>query len=123
MQNSKFKVDLKARCYKFSLNIITLTDALPNKHSSRIIANQLIRAATSMQMQRLILRPSWGQTPRLAQIFMNYEISWILWTSQDHILFYRTISQNYLKSANETKYRLGLLRDANLAHKEVMIIY
>lgn len=72
MQNSKFKVDLKARCYKFSLNIITLTDALPNKHSSRIIANQLIRAATSMQMQRLILRPSWGQTPRLAQIFMKF---------------------------------------------------
>ena len=46
--NSKFKSDLKLRCYQFSLEIIALTDALPNKRSSWIITDQLIRSATSI---------------------------------------------------------------------------
>ena len=46
--NSKFKSDLKKRCFLFSLAVIKLTDTLPNKRSAWIIADQLIRAATSI---------------------------------------------------------------------------
>lgn len=91
MQNSKFKVDLKERCYRFSLDIISLTDTLPNKRSAWIITDQLIRAATSIGANLIEARAS---SSRL-EFKKFYEIS--------------------LKSANETKYWLGLLRDAKLA--------
>lgn len=89
MQNSK--VDLKVRCYKFSLEIIGLTDTLPNKRSVWVIADQLIRAATSIGANLIEARAS---SSRL-EFKKFYEIA--------------------LKSANETKYWLGLLRDAELA--------
>jgi len=37
--NSKFKSDLKTRCYQFSLAIITLMDTLPNKRAAWVIAD------------------------------------------------------------------------------------
>ncbi len=91
MQNPK--VDLKVRCYKFSLQIISLTDTLPNKRSAWIITDQLIRAATSIGANLIEARAS---SSRL-EFKKFYEIS--------------------LKSANETKYWLGLLRDAGLSDK------
>ena len=48
MQNSKFKSDLNKRCYDVSLATISLTDSLPNKRSSWVITDQLIRSATSI---------------------------------------------------------------------------
>lgn len=50
MQNysSKFKSDLKQRCFLFSLSIIKLTDSLPHKKSAYVIIDQLIRSATSI---------------------------------------------------------------------------
>ncbi|MBI5077197.1 four helix bundle protein [Candidatus Falkowbacteria bacterium] len=96
MQNSKFKIDLKLRCYKFSLTIITLADTLPSKRSSWIIIDQLIRAATSIGANLTEARSS---SSRL-EFKRFYEIS--------------------LKSANETKYWLGLLRDTGLADKKVI---
>jgi four helix bundle protein len=92
MQNSK--VDLKVRCYKFSLQIISLTDTLPNKRSAWVIADQLIRSATSIGAN---LIESKASSSRL-EFKRFYEIA--------------------LKSANETKYWLGLLRDSNLADKD-----
>lgn len=89
MQNPK--VDLRTRCYKFSLEVIGLTDVLPNKRSAWVIADQLIRAATSIGANLVEARAS---SSRL-EFKKFYEIS--------------------LKSANETKYWLGLLRDAGLA--------
>jgi four helix bundle protein len=89
MQNPK--VDLRARCYRFSLEIISLTDVLPNKRSAWVIADQLIRAATSIGANLIEARAS---SSRL-EFKKFYEIA--------------------LKSANETKYWLGLLRDAGLA--------
>jgi len=89
--NSKFKTDLIARCYKFSLNILNLTDKLPNKRSSWVISDQIIRSATSIGAN---LVEGKAANSRL-EFKKFYEIS--------------------LKSANETKYWLGLLRDAKLA--------
>lgn len=89
--NSKFKSDLKERCYKFSLEIISLTDALPQKRSAWVIADQLIRSATSVGANLVEARAS---SSRL-EFKKFFEIS--------------------LKSANETKYWLCLLRDTKLS--------
>jgi len=91
--NSKFKSDLKKRCYEFSLEIIKTTDSLPNKRSAWIIADQLIRSATSIGANLIEARAS---SSRL-EFKKFYEIS--------------------LKSANETQYWLELLLDAGLSDK------
>lgn len=92
MQNfiSKGKSDLLDRSYKFSLGILRLTDKLPNKRSAWIITDQLIRAATSIGANLVEGRAA---SSRL-EFKKFYEIS--------------------LKSANETKYWLGLLQDSGL---------
>ena len=90
MADSNFKTDLKLRCYKFSLEIIALTDTLPNKRSSWIITDQLIRSATSIGANLIEARAS---SSRL-EFKKFYEIA--------------------LKSSNETKYWLCLLRDTKL---------
>jgi len=93
MQDQNLKKDLKQRCYQFSLNVLKLTDVLPQKRSSWVIADQLIRSATSIGANLIEARAS---SSRL-EFKKFYEIS--------------------LKSANETIYWLGLLRDANLADR------
>ncbi|KKR03559.1 MAG: S23 ribosomal protein [Parcubacteria group bacterium GW2011_GWF2_39_13b] len=92
--NSKGKSDLKLRCYKFSLNIISLADILPKKKSAWIIIGQLIRSATSIGANLIEARAA---SSRL-EFKKFYEIS--------------------LKSANETKYWLCLLRDAKLIEEK-----
>jgi len=89
--NSKFKTDLLKRCYEFSLDIIALTDSLPKKRSSWVISDQIIRSATSVGANLVEGRAA---SSRL-EFKKFYEIA--------------------LKSANETKYWLSLLRDAKLA--------
>lgn len=98
MQNdsSKFKSDLRGRCYKFSLDIITLTDNLPQKRSAWVITGQLIRSATSVGANLVEARAS---SSRL-EFKKFYEVA--------------------LKSANETRYWLSLLRDTKLAGAEVV---
>ena len=93
MQNysSKFKSDLKERCYRFSLDVIALTETLPNKRSAWVISDQLIRSATSIGANLVEAKSS---SSRL-EFKKFYEIS--------------------LKSSNETKYWLGLLKHAHLA--------
>ena len=88
------KNDIKFRCYKFSLSIIKLTDDLPKKKSAWVIADQLIRSSTSIGANLIEARAS---SSRL-EFKKFYEIA--------------------LKSANETKYWLGLLRDSGLADKK-----
>lgn len=89
--NPKFKSDLRKRCYQFSLDVIDLTDKLPNKRSAWVITDQLIRSATSIGANLIEARAS---SSRL-EFKKFYEIS--------------------LKSANETIYWLNLLLDAKLA--------
>lgn len=94
--NSKFKTDLKHRCYKFSLDIIALADTLPNKKSAWIIIDQLIRSATSIGANLI-------------------EAS----ASSSRIEF-KKFNEIALKSANETKYWLCLLRDSHLSDQTVI---
>jgi four helix bundle protein len=88
------KQDLKIRTYYYSIQIIKFLEDLPNKRTYWIIADQLLRAATSIG----------------ANIIEAKSAS----SRKDFIRFYE-IS---LKSANETKYWLGLLRDATNADKQ-----
>lgn len=92
--NSKYKSDLKTRCYKFSLSIIAFIDTLPNKRAAWIIADQLLRS--SMSIGANLIEGS-AASSRL-EYKKYYEIA--------------------LKSANETKYWLSLLIDSSLSDKE-----
>lgn len=96
MQNlhSKFKSDLKGRCYQFSLDIIALLDVLPNKRSSWVIGDQLLRSATSIGAN---LTEAKAASSRV-EFKKYYEIA--------------------LKSANESGYWLELIQDASLAEKK-----
>ncbi|MDD3774282.1 MAG: four helix bundle protein [Patescibacteria group bacterium] len=87
------KSDIRQRCYQFSLNVIELADLLPKKRSAWVIADQLIRSATSIGANLVEAKAS---SSRL-EFKKFYEIS--------------------LKSANETIYWLGLLKDSGLADK------
>lgn len=89
-----YSVDLKSRCYKFSLNLITFIDTLPNQRTYWIISDQMLRSGTSIGAN---LVEGSASSSRLE--FKKYhEIA--------------------LKSANETKYWLGLLRDSGKGNKE-----
>lgn len=90
--NSKFKSDIRERCYRLSLSIIKLTDALPNKRSAWVISDQLIRSACSIGANLVEAKAS---SSRL-EFKKFYEIS--------------------LKSAHETIYWLGLLEDSGLSN-------
>ena len=93
--NSKFKIDLKKRAYFFALEIIKFIDALPkNDFSGQIIAKQLIRSATSIGAN--IIEAQAGSTKRDFTNFFSYA----------------------LKSANESKFWIGLLRDSGRADKD-----
>jgi len=78
----------KIRAYSFSLDIIKFVNILPNKRAFWSIGDQLLRAATSIG----------------ANIIESQAAS----SRRDFIKFYVIA----LKSANETKYWLSLLRDS-----------
>jgi len=86
--------DLKVRAYRYSIEIIKLIETLPNKKTYWILSDQLLRAATSIG----------------ANIVEAKSAS----SKKDFIRFYEIA----LKSANETKYWLGLLRDATEIEKQ-----
>ena len=92
-QNSKLKTELKYRCYYYSIEIIKFLETLPEKKIYWVISDQLLRAATSIGANIVEAKASSSK--------------------RDFIKFYEIA----LKSANETKYWLGLLRDATGADK------
>jgi len=92
--SSNLKTNLKHRTYHFSLAVIRFVSELPKKQIFWIIADQLLRAATSIG----------------ANIIEAKAAS----SKRDFIRFFEIA----LKSANETKYWLLLLRDSNLVGKE-----
>lgn len=94
--NSKFKSDLTQRCYKFSLDIIEIADLLPQKRSAWVISDQLIRSATSIGANIIEGKAA---SSRL-EFKKFYEIA--------------------LKSSNESKYWLGLLKDSKLLNAEIV---
>lgn len=88
------KNQVKYRAYQFSIKVIKFTGQLPNKKVFWVITDQLIRAATSIG----------------ANIIEAQAAS----SKRDFIRFYEIA----LKSANETKYWLCLLRDATKTDKK-----
>lgn len=90
------KKDIRKRCYLFSLKVIELIDKLDVKRVYFSITDQLLRSA-----------PSIG-----ANIIEAKSAS----SRKDFINFYQVA----LRSANETKYWLSLLRDG-LKIKEIII--
>jgi four helix bundle protein len=93
-QNLNPKTNIKYRAYFFSIEIIKFTSKLPNEKVYWIIVDQLLRSATSIGANIIEAKSSSSR--------------------RDFIKFYE-IS---LKSANETKYWLCLLRDGTKADKD-----
>jgi len=91
--NLNLKTNLKYRAYQFSLRAINLINSFPNKRIYWVIGDQLLRAATSIGANIIE-----AQASSTRKEFINYYAI-------------------ALKSANETKYWLCLLRDCNLEDK------
>lgn len=88
------KTDLKSRSYGFSLMIIEFVNTLPNKRSAWIIADQLLRSGTSIGANIAEAR---GSSSRLE---------------------FKKFYQIALKSANESRYWLDLIKDSKLSQSE-----
>jgi four helix bundle protein len=89
MENKVY--DLKKRTYLHALEVIKFLESLPKDYISETIGRQLLRSATSI-----------GANVIEAQAASS---------RKDFANFY----SHSLKSANESKYWLGLLRDSNKA--------
>lgn len=98
MQNdkAKFKIEFKKRLYVFVLRLIEFIDKLPKDNVSYRIGDQLLRSGTS--------------------IVGNYVEGSSASSKKDFTNFFN----HSLKSANESKLWLALLRDSHRANpKEV----
>lgn len=87
ISNSK-STDVKIRAYKFSLRIIVFVNQLPNKRAFWSMSDQLLRSTTSIGANMIEAKASSSKR----EFIKFYEIA--------------------LKSANETKYWICLLRDS-----------
>jgi len=93
--NEKFKMEFKKRLYKFVLRLIKFVESLPKNDSvCRIIGDQLLRSGTS--------------------ILANYIEARSASSKKDFINFFT----HSLKSANESKMWLCLLKDSGKGEKE-----
>lgn len=90
----KFKMELKQRIYRWTLTLVAFIDTLPHTQSSHRIADQLIRSGTS--------------------VGANYVEAQAASSKKDFINFLH----HALKSANEGKFWICVLRDSNKADKE-----
>ena len=90
----KFKKEFKKRLYDFALRLIEFLDALPKDNVSRRLGDQLLRSGTS--------------------IIANYVEGQAASSKRDFTNFFNTS----LKSANESKLWLALLRDSQRAKRE-----
>ena len=91
MQNEN---NLKARAYKHSLAVIRFLQNFPDKPIHRSLVDQLMRSATSIGANIVEAKAASSR--------------------RDFVKYYEIA----LKSANETKYWLGLMRDALGADKQ-----
>lgn len=91
---SNFKDEFNKRLYKYALDIIKLVNKLPKDTVSQVLARQLIRSGTSVS----------------ANIIEAKSAS----SKKDYINFYT----HALKSANESKLWISLMRDTYKIKKE-----
>lgn len=94
MSENMAKSDAKIRSYRFALDIIKLVDSLSTGRSAVVIANQLLRSGTSIGAN--IIEAQAGSTKKDFKNFLNHA----------------------LKSANETRFWLALLRDSGKKTKK-----
>ena len=92
-ERARFKEEFKQRVYDFALRLVRFVDELPRGRASRIIGDQLLRSGTS--------------------IGANYVEAQASASRKDFINFF-TYS---LKSANETKFWIALMRDSGKADR------
>lgn len=90
------KTDLRYRSYQFSVSVIRCINVLPNQRVYWTIADQLLRCATSIGANIIEAKSSSSR--------------------RDFIRFYEIA----LKSANETKYWLDILKDVTQADKPIL---
>jgi len=91
---SKFKNEFKRRLYSFVLSLIKFIDSLPKGVVSEVMGKQLLRSGTS--------------------ILANYVEANSASSKKDFINFFT----HSLKSANESKVWLALLKDTNKGNKQ-----
>ena len=98
MQNdsAKFKNEFKRRLYSWVLRLIKFIDKLPRDSVSDVMGKQLLRSSTS--------------------VLANYIEANSASSKKDFINFFT----HSLKSANESKVWLTLLRDTDKGEKEVI---
>jgi four helix bundle protein len=89
--SGKFKIELKRRRYDFTLQLIQFIDQLPNDGVTRRLANQLLRSGTS--------------------VIANYVEGQSVSSKKDYTSYFTTS----LKSGNESKVWLSLLKDTGRA--------
>ena len=92
--NEEFKRKLISRAFIFARKVIALVDKFPNKRSAWIIADQLLRAATSIGAN--IIEAQAASSRRDFVNFLNHA----------------------LKSGNETKFWLELAKDVSSNNNE-----
>jgi len=95
MVNNKYKSDLVERAFRFGIQTIKTCENLPNTKSSSIIANQLIRSSTSVGAN---LVESKASSTRLE---------------------FKKFNEISLKSTNESKYWIEMLRELKLIDLEI----
>ena len=92
MNNPDRKSDIKKRAYKFALDIIKFVDSLnKSDFATQVIIKQLLRSCTSIGANSIE-----SQSASSRKYFTNFVF-------------------HALKSANESKFWLGLLRDSKKA--------
>lgn len=87
--NQEFKKQLIRRAFSLARRVVALVDDFPNKQSARVIAGQLLRAATSIGANIIE-----AQAASSKKDFINF-------------------LTHALKSGNETKFWLALAKDLN----------
>ncbi|MCX6806672.1 MAG: four helix bundle protein [Candidatus Berkelbacteria bacterium] len=95
MDNKEFKEQFKKRLYAFIIDLVKMVERLPkNDELCKVASNQIIRSVTS--------------------IGANYVEAQAASSRKDFANFLH----HSLKSANESKFWLALLRDANKGDKD-----
>lgn len=90
--NLKPKTDLRQRCYKYSLDLISFLNGLTSTNLTNPIKNQLLRSGLSIGANLVEA------------------------TASSSRLDFKKFNEIALKSANETKYWLSLIRDSKLGN-------
>ncbi|MEK9165236.1 MAG: four helix bundle protein [Patescibacteria group bacterium] len=89
----EFKREFKKRVYNFSIQLVYFIEELPKSKTSFIIGDQLLRSGTSIGAN--VVEAQGASSKRDFTNFLSYAF----------------------KSANETRYWIGLLRDTQKANK------